>query len=167
MLGGLESCIRAKTPFTCCGKWLPVTVLGQYCIFPSQVLESYSDFLLALGAESPIFCSNRRCSRFLASATFLSRGVDNIKCIHCRYLTCSHCRKGGHSGVCKENTAVQGLLDGLLQKGSAQFCSKCHLMVEKNGGCSHMTCRCGYKWCWTCGASRRASEGYTCGCSMH
>jgi len=30
-------------------------------------------------------------------------------------------------------------------------CPRCHVAVEKNGGCNHMTCRqCTYEWCWLC-----------------
>lgn len=32
-----------------------------------------------------------------------------------------------------------------------QRCRKCKAYVEKNGGCNHMTCRCGHEFCWRCG----------------
>merc|ERR1712039_782627 len=28
-------------------------------------------------------------------------------------------------------------------------CPKCSAAIEKNGGCDHMTCRCGYEFWWT------------------
>lgn len=32
-----------------------------------------------------------------------------------------------------------------------QDCPKCHVCIEKNGGCSHMTCyRCKHEFCWVC-----------------
>ena len=27
----------------------------------------------------------------------------------------------------------------------------CHFWVERQSGCSHMTCRCGYEFCYKCG----------------
>ena len=30
-------------------------------------------------------------------------------------------------------------------------CPKCKFWVERSRGCSHMTCRCGEKFCYKCG----------------
>jgi len=30
-------------------------------------------------------------------------------------------------------------------------CPMCNTRIEKNGGCDHMTCRCGHNFCWICG----------------
>jgi hypothetical protein len=29
-------------------------------------------------------------------------------------------------------------------------CPQCHVDIEKNGGCNHMTCKCGHHFCWVC-----------------
>jgi hypothetical protein len=33
-----------------------------------------------------------------------------------------------------------------------EFFSSCfNRLIQKNGGCDHMTCKCGYEMCWRCG----------------
>ncbi|KAK1282684.1 putative E3 ubiquitin-protein ligase ARI1 [Acorus calamus] len=39
-------------------------------------------------------------------------------------------------------------------------CPKCSKHVEKNGGCNHMTCRCGQSFCWVCGGATGRDHGY-------
>jgi parkin len=37
---------------------------------------------------------------------------------------------------------------------TTKSCPKCHVRIEKNGGCMHMTCaqaNCKFEWCWICG----------------
>ena len=31
-----------------------------------------------------------------------------------------------------------------------RLCPKCRRFINKNGGCPHMTCKCGHEFCWTC-----------------
>jgi len=33
----------------------------------------------------------------------------------------------------------------------AKRCTRCKFWVQKNEGCNHMTCRCGYEFCYVCG----------------
>lgn len=34
---------------------------------------------------------------------------------------------------------------------NTKTCPSCNHPIEKNGGCDHMTCRCGFEICWRCG----------------
>ena len=44
----------------------------------------------------------------------------------------------------------------------ARRCTQCKFIVVKNEGCDHMTCRCGYEFCYVCGGKyqRCKCEGY-------
>lgn len=37
-------------------------------------------------------------------------------------------------------------------------CPSCKFWVSKNQGCDHMTCRCGYEFCYQCGAKYGTCE---------
>jgi IBR domain, a half RING-finger domain len=43
------------------------------------------------------------------------------------------------------------LLEEWQERAGAQRCQRCNAAIEKNEGCKHMTCRCGYEFCWACG----------------
>jgi hypothetical protein len=40
-------------------------------------------------------------------------------------------------------------------------CPACKKDIQKNGGCNHMTCRCGHEFCWLCMANWHPSH-YSC-----
>jgi IBR domain, a half RING-finger domain len=44
------------------------------------------------------------------------------------------------------------LYSGWAANIGAHKCPKCHIPIEKDHGCNHMSCpKCSHYWCWTCG----------------
>ena len=44
---------------------------------------------------------------------------------------------------------------------NVKYCPNCKLTIEKNQGCNHMACPCGYQFCWNCLENWR---GHSYGC---
>lgn len=42
-------------------------------------------------------------------------------------------------------------LEEWAERVGAKRCVRCQFWVQKNDGCDHMTCRCGYEFCYICG----------------
>ena len=61
---------------------------------------------------------------------------------------CFICQQKWHSGNCKDHLDEQ-FMDWASEHNVAR-CPKCNVRIEKNEGCNHMTCFCGYQWCWLC-----------------
>eukprot|EP00798_Chlamydomonas_sp_ICE-L_P030283 gene30283-35271_t len=88
------------------------------------------------------------------------------------------CFKCGHSPHSPCTCAMWRLWDEKISgdsetkhwlQANTKICPKCSKQVEKNGGCNHVTCKCGQSFCWLCGASTGRThtysgiEGHTCG----
>jgi len=60
-------------------------------------------------------------------------GFDTVMCFLCE-----------HQWLAQDGDApVEGL------PGTLKACPRCHVQIEKNGGCDHMTCRCGHEFFWS------------------
>lgn len=57
----------------------------------------------------------------------------------------------------------QAVLDLAEQEGLRR-CPGCGQMVERTQGCSHMHCRCGAVFCYSCGKSKKRGSGHYCDC---
>jgi len=62
-------------------------------------------------------------------------GFDTVMCFICE-----------HQWSALDGDAPE---DGLPEALKVKDCPKCHAQIEKNGGCDHMTCRCGHEFYWT------------------
>jgi hypothetical protein len=78
--------------------------------------------------------------------------------------TCTSCESMSHAGPCSRepDEATQQTLRLASEQGW-QMCQECGRVVDLiPGGCNHMTCLCGYQFCYVCGERWR-----TCQCIRH
>ncbi|XP_072296514.1 E3 ubiquitin-protein ligase parkin-like [Eucyclogobius newberryi] len=141
--------------------------------------EQYERFLL-FGAEQCVLglggllCPGVGCGAGLVAQ---SRRVQCDVRVGCGLVFCRDCRQDYHQGACStvegDGPAAQATPTGQSfpvdteaslrsrwDRDSLQFikestkpCPQCGAPVQKNGGCSHMTCPlCRTEWCWVCAA---------------
>lgn len=94
------------------------------------------------------------------------RTSDVSRCAHVGCSFCFICLADAHSSCACEMWAIWKH----RQKDDSETmnwitantkpCPKCGKLVEKNGGCNLMTCRCGQHFCWLCGGSTGFDHTY-------
>ena len=95
-------------------------------------------------------------------------GPDNriLQCPSCFSTICSACDEEAHEGItCQEsrdqkNPSKQDRLFNEWADEHGKRCPECRSVIEKTGGCNHMTCRCGAHFCWKCGKTFSSKEIY-------
>nr|BAB08302.1 mutator-like transposase [Arabidopsis thaliana] len=119
-----------------------------------------------------IYCPYRSCS-MLMSKTELSREAEqsNVRaCIKCSELFCIDCKVPWHSDLsCADYKRIHSerLVNDMMLKVLAndqmwRQCSECKHMIELTEGCNHITCRCGYEFCYRCGHKWTKYHHYSC-----
>lgn len=94
------------------------------------------------------YCSNRRCGIFVPR----KEAQDRIAhCQACQTNTCSDCKGLAHqTDDCPLPDHSEQQILMLSHDKDWQRCTQCGQMCEKSGGCSRMTCLCGYHFCYRC-----------------
>jgi hypothetical protein len=93
------------------------------------------------------------------SYVFSKQGqITMFVCPVCKHEYCLQCKCSYHGGKSCEDYQRDKLYDPSDQafiefaKGAKyKTCARCKFWVEKSEGCDHMTCRCGYEFCYVCG----------------
>ncbi|KAK8926542.1 hypothetical protein KSP39_PZI018495 [Platanthera zijinensis] len=132
-----------------------------------------------------VYCPYPRCSALMSTSEAIPLQLystskpntrDNYgltKCIKCCGYFCINCKVPWHDTLsCYEYKRSNPHLrtgDVRLQSLAKQKlwrqCEKCNHMIELAEGCFHMTCRCGYEFCYTCGTEWRNKKA-TCACPL-
>jgi E3 ubiquitin-protein ligase RNF144 len=120
------------------------------------------------------FCPSPTCNGVLGDS---APEQGHKVCYTCMGAFCTACSSASdnirgvpwHSGLtCAQFTAAQGdggteLLKEYLRNSGGQQCGRCKTFVIRNGGCDHMTCKCGHNFCYQCGnPSSRSSCSRPC-----
>ncbi|CAK62137.1 unnamed protein product (macronuclear) [Paramecium tetraurelia] len=107
-------------------------------------LDKYAKLrTLQYGESDPTLrhCPNKQCELYVL--------LDSKRC-QCGQEICVDCGNQYHGlSSCDELMDSIFVLDSRQEK--IQRCPKCKIVVQKEGGCNHMTCkRCEYQFCWIC-----------------
>jgi len=141
-------------PPRCCGQTISHDLIARY--LHQDLIDLFEAKIKEVATANRLYCANVRCSRFLGSRDGAARAVQ---CPSCTHKTCSSCRQPEHPelAVCKPDELVTKTLV-LGQSHGWQRCPQCRTLVERNMGCSHISCRCGSHWCYACGRGLGSCE---------
>ncbi|OVA13013.1 zinc finger protein [Macleaya cordata] len=136
----------------------------EFCqsILPPEVFDRWGKALcesLILGAQK-FYCPFKDCSALLLDDNG-GMVVRESECPYCRRLFCAQCKVSWHAGiVCEEFQKLNVdererediMLMEIAKKQKWQRCPKCKFYVERSVGCLFIRCRCGFSFCYNCGA---------------
>ncbi|KAL7201912.1 hypothetical protein ACSBR1_033579 [Camellia fascicularis] len=136
----------------------------------SQRIKEYS-----IPATQKIYCPYPKCSALMSKAEALvnTNNAGASMCEICRGLFCMSCKAPWHSNIsCNDYKilnpypcAEDAKLNSLARRNLWRQCVKCNHMVELAEGCNHIYCRCGYEFCYICGAEWKNKKA-TCRCPL-
>ena len=115
-------------------------------------------------------CSDKNCNLLLSCENIGHCWVSSCKCGR---RTCWKCGEHCHAPLNCENTRIwknkyKGISNDIWTTTNTKPCVMCKALIEKNGGCNHMTCQnCGYEFCWLCGHEWHTHEGDPYQCSKN
>ncbi|TVU05662.1 hypothetical protein EJB05_48833, partial [Eragrostis curvula] len=149
------SCAAALDPELCRAA-LPADVFERWCAALCEALFA--------GARRT-YCPFPDCSELMVADDDVegSAVVTQSECQVCRRLFCARCGAAPwHNGVTCDEYGGLGKGDRgqedmmLLEMASGRKwkrCPSCQFIVERTEGCRHITCRCGFQFCYDCGTS--------------
>lgn len=121
--------------------------------------------------NASIWCPGENCKTKLTRQT--KRGKSVVQCSKCMLRVCFKCGEWEHEGVVcdeaeeltekkRESENMQREAFELWKKDGGvvvKGCPKCGAVIERNGGCSHMTCRvCKHQFCFVCLVPAKATH---------
>lgn len=143
-------------------------------IIPNDILVKWDESLCkSLIPESQtVYCPFMDCLAMLVNDS--GEVIKKIECPACWRSICAKCGVPWHlEFTCEEFEKLNakkkkgkdddGLVKELAKKKSWRKCPNCKIYVEKTEGCLHITCRCGYEFCYRCGSKWGKYHG---GCSL-
>ncbi|KAL5728494.1 RBR-type E3 ubiquitin transferase [Ranunculus cassubicifolius] len=137
-------------------------------LIPDNVFDRWMDALcesFILGSQK-FYCPYKDCSAMLVDDGNVL--VMESECPHCRRLFCAQCKVSWHSDIsCEDfqklNEHERGRDDRMVMELAKQKkwgrCPSCKFYVEKKDGCQHITCRCGFQFCYGCGITWGSHHG--------
>ncbi|KAI1081780.1 hypothetical protein F5B20DRAFT_57378 [Whalleya microplaca] len=140
-------------PAKCC-QVIPKETLKHLKVFTDDEFKRYVIKLEELVTpHKKLYCWGEDCGAFIPMANNKKRVGQ---CDQCARRTCKKCGLKSHFGPC-DQSKIQDTLQGeeqvlkLAKLQGWKRCVNCLNLVQKDGGCNHMSCTCGQQFCYKCG----------------
>jgi ariadne-1 len=151
-----------------CKLIVPDQVVGT--LVEAPVFEKYVRFITKSFVESNAkctWCPAPNCGNAItAEMLSASEHGSTVQCT-CGYAFCFTCHNEAHAPATCEHVrlwAAKSRDDSETTHwlgANTKECPRCHVAVEKNGGCMHMNCRqCTHEWCWLCSRPWKGHNDY-------
>ena len=167
----LASAPETKTfPLVCLGNEtacripIPIPLIRRFLTpqaFQALVEAAFRSYL-SQHAHELKYCTTPDCQQIYRH----SPEIRILQCPSCFSNICSTCDEEAHEGItCQEsrdrkNPSEQDRLFNEWAIEHGKRCPECNSVIEKSGGCNHITCRCGAHFCWKCGKTFNSNEIY-------
>ncbi|XP_006407102.2 probable E3 ubiquitin-protein ligase RNF217, partial [Eutrema salsugineum] len=147
-------CTRLIEPYTCRD------------LIPKDVFERWEKILCEslISSWDKFYCPFKDCSAMMVGDGN-NANVTQTECPSCHRLFCVQCKVTWHAGIgCEEfqkfgNTKKKSsdeedaMLVQMAKNKQWRRCPSCKFYVEKVDGCMHISCRCGFQFCYGCGSA--------------
>ena len=135
-------------------------------VFVSQLVDSF-----VCSNQSIVFCPYGGCQGVVEIVHESLRANESVECSLCEKEFCFRCRETPHepASCADKRTFMAHLKNGNasedLLKSVAQVCPGCGALGSKVSGCHHITCACGFHYCYLCrlkfgSGPKGGSDGY-------
>ncbi len=163
MLALIETSLQALASFPprCCRQTIPFELFDRY--LSRSLRSAYKERQSEYDCPKRVYCANPRCSHFLGPRD-KRIPVRVLKCpaFLCGTCTCARCKASVDGPPsrheCTHDPGHRATLQLGIRMGWVR-CPTCEELIERHGGCAHMTCVCGTDFCYRCRAVWK-----TCNC---
>ncbi|BGO94932.1 hypothetical protein NBRC10512_000611 [Rhodotorula toruloides] len=122
-------------PPSCCKTPIPSTLAMP--LLDVEDGKAYRRAVQEYSTPRRLYCSNGKCAVWLGA---LPASKQDVACGKCGRVTCSACKAPAHDAkvACADDLDGDAALKLAAQVNGVR-CPKCHRVVERNGGCPHVT----------------------------
>ncbi|KAI0036179.1 hypothetical protein K488DRAFT_26030, partial [Vararia minispora EC-137] len=118
--------------------------------FARLLAASFATFVASRPREMH-YCPTPDCAQVYRVTT----NPTPVRCPACRSTVCTSCHGPGHGRSRCRSESQNGHEEVMgawieRQEGRVKRCPECGRLLEKMGGCNHITCNCGAHLCWQC-----------------
>lgn len=147
-----RECLKKKCPVKDCPVGIPKELFEQ--LLSIELYERYQMLMINSFVDlNPYtkWCPGPGCN---LATVYKKNYCREVTCT-CGHIWCFNCRSDAHRPLTCELLKMWNEKIAIEDKSSfidvdAKACPRCGMPIQKSLGCLHMTCICGYEFCWMC-----------------